>query len=197
MEKFKFDVVSQSLVITARFAEAMNNPQSAEYKLVSQFSKDFPNLTITRKTHKSATGYITKDGERFSCNQFKNLTYKNMEAFMPEQVNAGFLHTTGAVIVGNSKPQGVLREHFPILIAKQILRCFSLAYRHVFPENGNHLRTQRNRLNLAILRMPIHNLPRPQIHVPNLDVPHSRRPASAIEQEINNHPVSVFRKGTT
>lgn len=82
MEKFKFDVVSQSLVITARFAEAMNNPQSAEYKLVSQFNKDFPNLTITRKTHKSANGYITEDGERFSCNQFKNLTYKNMEAFM-------------------------------------------------------------------------------------------------------------------
>ena len=27
MEKFKFDVVAQTLTITAKFAEAMNNPE--------------------------------------------------------------------------------------------------------------------------------------------------------------------------
>ena len=36
MEKFKFDVVSQTLTITAKFNEQMANPESAEYKLVMQ-----------------------------------------------------------------------------------------------------------------------------------------------------------------
>ena len=81
MEKFVFDVISQTLTITAKFAKMMNDPQSDEYKLVQQFRKDFPNLTIAKKTHKSATHYTTKSGEKFNCNQFKNLTYDRMEKF--------------------------------------------------------------------------------------------------------------------
>ena len=82
MEKFVFDVISQTLTITAKFAKMMNDPQSDEYKLVQQFRKDFPNLTIAKKTHKSATHYTTKSGEKFNCNQFKNLTYDHMEKFI-------------------------------------------------------------------------------------------------------------------
>ena len=82
MEKFQFDVISQTLTITAKFAKMMNDPQSDEYKLVQQFRKDFPNLTIAKKTHKSATQYTTKSGEKFNCNQFKNLTYDRMEKFI-------------------------------------------------------------------------------------------------------------------
>lgn len=82
MEKFDFDVISQTLTITAKFAKMMNDPESDEYKLVQQFRKDFPNLTIAKKTHKSATHYTTKSGEKFNCNQFKNLTYERMEKFI-------------------------------------------------------------------------------------------------------------------
>ena len=82
MEKFSFDVVSQTLTITAKFAKMMNDTQSDEYKLVAKFRQDFPNLTIAKKTHKSATHYTTKSGEKFNCNQFKNLTYDRMEKFI-------------------------------------------------------------------------------------------------------------------
>ena len=82
MEKFSFAVVSQTLTITAKFDKMMNDTKSDEYKLVQRFRKDFPNLTIAKKTHKSATHYTTKSGEKFNCNQFKNLTYKNMETFI-------------------------------------------------------------------------------------------------------------------
>lgn len=82
MEKFKFDVVSQTLAITAKFAKAMSNPESDEYKLVAQFKKDFPHLTIAKKSHRTATHYTTKSGEKFNCNQFKNLTYERMERFI-------------------------------------------------------------------------------------------------------------------
>ena len=82
MEKFTFDVISQTLTITAKFAKMMNDPESDEYKLVMQFRKDFPNLTIAKKTHTSATHCTTKSGEKFNCNQFKNLTYDRMEKFI-------------------------------------------------------------------------------------------------------------------
>ena len=82
MEKYKFDVVSQTLTVTANFADKMNDPSSDEYKLVVQFQSDFPNLKIAKRTHKSATSYTTKSGEKFNCNQFKNLTYDHMEKFI-------------------------------------------------------------------------------------------------------------------
>ena len=73
----------------------MNDTTSDEYKLVQRFRKDFPNLTIAKKTHKSATSYTTKSGEKFNCNQFKNLTYDRMEKF----------------IVALPKNEGYLREY--------------------------------------------------------------------------------------
>ena len=82
MEKFQFDVISQTLTITAQFAKMMNDPESDEYKLVMRFRQDFPTLTISKKTHKSATHCTTKSGEKFNCNQFKNLTYDRMEKFI-------------------------------------------------------------------------------------------------------------------
>ena len=83
MEKYKFDVVSQTLTVTANFADKMNDPSSDEYKLVVQFQSDFPNLTIAKRTHKSPSKCTSKaTGEKFNCNQFKNLTCDRMEKFI-------------------------------------------------------------------------------------------------------------------
>lgn len=51
MEKFNFDVVSQTLTISAKFAKAMNNPESGEYNLAAKLKADFPGLTISKRTH--------------------------------------------------------------------------------------------------------------------------------------------------
>ena len=82
MNTYKVDFVANTITITAAFAKAMNDPTSAEYKVIAQIRKDFPEMEIIRKTHKTPTKYQTKTGEKFSCNQFKNLTYKNMETFI-------------------------------------------------------------------------------------------------------------------
>jgi hypothetical protein len=82
MNTYKVDFVANTITITAAFAKAMNDPTSAEYKIIAQIRKDFPEMEIIRKTHKSPTKYQTKTGEKFNCNQFKNLTYKNMETFI-------------------------------------------------------------------------------------------------------------------
>ena len=88
MEKFKFDVVSQTLTVTANFAEKMNDPESGEYKLVVQFQSDFPNLKIAKRTHKSPSKCTSKStGETFRCNQFKNLTCDRMKKFIDARPN--------------------------------------------------------------------------------------------------------------
>lgn len=88
MEKFNFDVVSQTLTISAKFAKAMNNPESGEYNLAAKLKTDFPGLTVSKRTHRTATHYTTKSGEKFNCNQFKNLTYERMERFISALPNS-------------------------------------------------------------------------------------------------------------
>lgn len=83
MEKYyRLDVVSKTLTISKAFADAVANPKSAEYKLYTRLMKEIPGLTVVRKTHRTPTSYTSSRGEKFSCNQFKNLKYENMERFM-------------------------------------------------------------------------------------------------------------------
>ena len=82
MENFKMDFTTKTLTITKAFADKATNPASEEYGRLIQFQKDFPDLKIVRKTHKTPRKYINKSGEEYSCNQYKNLSYKNMELFM-------------------------------------------------------------------------------------------------------------------
>lgn len=82
MESYKMDFATKTLTITKAFEEAAANPTSAEYELLTKFQKDIPNLAIVRKTHKTPSKYHTRDGQVYSCNQYKNLTYENMERFI-------------------------------------------------------------------------------------------------------------------
>ena len=82
MERYTFNPVAKTLVITAAFAKAMQDINSEEYALYTQLMADIPNLEIVRKTHKTPSKYQTKTGEKFNCNQFKNLTYDRMEKFI-------------------------------------------------------------------------------------------------------------------
>ena len=67
MNTYKVDFVANTITITAAFAKAMNDPTSAEYKIIAQIRKDFPEMEIIRKTHKTPSKYQTKTGEKFNC----------------------------------------------------------------------------------------------------------------------------------
>lgn len=82
MENYKLNAVSKTLIISAAFEKAMNNPESEEYQRYIQLQHDIPGLKVSRRTHKSPTKYHTKSGEVFCCNQYKHLTYENMERFI-------------------------------------------------------------------------------------------------------------------
>ena len=82
MKNYKFDFTTKTLTITKAFADEAENPNNEEYAILMKFQQDFPNLKIVRKTHKTPSKYHTKGGEVYNCNQYKNLTYENMERFI-------------------------------------------------------------------------------------------------------------------
>ena len=82
MNAYKMDFASKTLTLTKAFSDACADPTSAEYTILTHFQRDFPDLKIVRKTHKTPTKYHNSNGETTSRNQFKNLTYENMERFM-------------------------------------------------------------------------------------------------------------------
>ena len=82
MESYKIDFMSKTLIMTAAFEKALNDPQSDEYKLYIQLQHDIAGLKVSRRTHKSPSKYRTASGEVFHCNQYKHLTYENMERFI-------------------------------------------------------------------------------------------------------------------
>lgn len=82
MERYKLDIVNKTLVITEAFDKKIKKAEGAEFDLYIRLMAQIPGLTVVRKTHKTPAKYNTKTGEVFNCNQFKNLSYENMETFM-------------------------------------------------------------------------------------------------------------------
>lgn len=83
MERYTLDVVSKTLIITEKFSKKLQDPDSDEFVLYSKLMETIPSLTVSRRTHTTPRRYTSQStGEKFNCNQFKNLTYKNMETFM-------------------------------------------------------------------------------------------------------------------
>lgn len=82
MEKYKLNVVEKTLTISKEFDKAVASGKGAEYNLYTRLMKEIPGLTVVRKSHRTPTSYTSSSGEKFSCNQFKNLKYENMERFM-------------------------------------------------------------------------------------------------------------------
>lgn len=72
---YKIDFANNTLYMNYKFAQAANNPQSEEYRLVAGIKKDFPKIkVITRAGRKQTT-----------CNASKRLTYANMESYIKGQ----------------------------------------------------------------------------------------------------------------
>lgn len=83
MERFKFDAASKTLTITAGYAKKLNDMDSDEFKHYNAMMQAIPGLVVVNRSHRSPSKCTsTATGEKFNCNQFKNLKYENMEHFM-------------------------------------------------------------------------------------------------------------------
>lgn len=84
MERYFFDVMTNTLVMSAGFARAIADAdeESAEYKLYLRMRKEIPDLKVERRTHASPSSYKGKNGKKTSYYPTKGLSYERMEKFM-------------------------------------------------------------------------------------------------------------------
>ena len=83
MKGYTLNLTAKTLTITKAFEDAVSKGEGEAYELYTKFMRDIPGLTVIRKTHATPTKYVSKStGEKFNCNQFKNLKYENMEGFI-------------------------------------------------------------------------------------------------------------------
>lgn len=92
---YKIDFVNNTLTMSKAFEDALNNPNSQEYKLFLQLRADFPGMTIIRKTRRAPK----------KARPTKNLTYKHMEQYMSVFQNADELLAQFKVVRECSKQQ--------------------------------------------------------------------------------------------
>lgn len=82
MKNFTLSLTTKTLTITKAFEDAVAKGEGDAYETYKRLMEDIPGLKVIRKTHASPKKYVNKQGEKFNCNQFKNLKYENMERFM-------------------------------------------------------------------------------------------------------------------
>ena len=82
MKGYTLSLATKTLTITKAFEDAVSKGEGEAYDLYTKFMREIPGLTVIRKTHATPTKYTNKQGEKFNCNQFKNLTFDNMETFI-------------------------------------------------------------------------------------------------------------------
>ena len=111
------DFVRKTITITAEFEKALRNPEAEEYKVIQQLCADFPGIRIVRRTHRTPSRYVSKQGVVSKCNPYKNLTYEKMERFMDALPNGAeyrkqydFLKSPAAAIQTNG--YSTVREWF-------------------------------------------------------------------------------------
>lgn len=75
---YRVDFTKMTLTMTADFADNAYDPTTEEYKILTRLKKDFPNLRIVRKTHRSPK----------TTNPAKGLTYERMEKYIRLHENA-------------------------------------------------------------------------------------------------------------
>ena len=81
MEKFKLDIVNNTLIITKAFEEKLQDFTSSEFAKFKEIKEAFPTIKVVRKTHNSPKKYYS-NGKNTSCNPSKNMKYSNMEKFI-------------------------------------------------------------------------------------------------------------------
>ena len=55
MEQYKIDFMNKTLIVSAAFEKAMQDTESAEYKLFTTLQYDIKGLKVSRRTHKTPT----------------------------------------------------------------------------------------------------------------------------------------------
>ena len=111
---------------------------------------------------------------------------------VPERMDRSPLHASCVVVLHNGEPQGILTQEVTKLIAEEVIRRRSRTNTHVIPKDSNHGRTERNDLNLAVLRVSEDDLFSGKVYILNLNVSHRGSPTTAVEKKVDDDPVAIL-----
>ena len=75
---YRVDFSTMTLTMTAEFADRAYDPNTDEYAILTRLQKDFPQLRVVRKTHRSPK----------TANPAKGLTFDRMEKYICLHENA-------------------------------------------------------------------------------------------------------------
>ena len=125
---YRIDFTKMTLIMTADFADQAYIEDTEEYKILTRLKKDFPDLKIERKTHRTPAKYKTKSGEEYTHNQFKDLTYKRMEKFLSRIPNGAAYQKEYHHIIPMFREVGKVKicQQFPQFFICQIHLRFSV-----------------------------------------------------------------------
>jgi len=108
-----------------------------------------------------------------------------------EQMNRGLLNAAPSVVFGNRAAQAILGHHSSCIIGEEIIVWLAFADLCVFAQNGNHHCTQgRNLRSLVLCVLEVnHTVLKVKVFV--LNQADRSRSVSAVEQIIDDDPVSI------
>ena len=79
---YKLDIANHTLTITKDFEEKIACGDKDVCDVYNRLTEQIPGLQVVRKTHATPRVYNNKNGRKTRRNQFKNLTYENIERFI-------------------------------------------------------------------------------------------------------------------
>ena len=183
MERYKFDAVSRTLIMSADFARAISDVHSAEYKLYKRMLSEIPSLNVERKSHASPTSYKGKNGKRTSYYPTKGLTFERMEQFM------------------KALPEGekYLEEYNQlraVALPEEIIVSISTTDTQIFFQGRTQAITQGDCLCFFIFGMAQINDTIRDVQITDFYISYCSRSAAIIYQEIDDYPITIFREFT-
>ena len=118
---YRIDFTTMTLIMTADFADQAYIPTTDEYEILTRLKKDFPDLKVERKTHRTPAKYTTKQGEEYTHNQFKGLTYERMERFFSRIPNGKAYQEEYEVVKDFAE---VVKDNAYVLVRKWFVEQF-------------------------------------------------------------------------
>ena len=99
---YRMDFTSMTLTMTAEFADNAYNCDTEEYAILTRLQKDFPQLRVVRKTHRSPK----------TANPAKGLSYERMEKYIRLHENADELLDLYQKVKGTGRGYFYVKDWF-------------------------------------------------------------------------------------
>jgi len=113
---------------------------------------------------------------------------------VPEHVQGRLLHASPSVILGDCTAKAIFCERFAAIIGEEIIIRAAFSDTHVLAQDNDHGLTERRKLGAFVLCVLEDDKTIFQIHILVLDETDGTGAVTAIDEIVDDYPVSVLGK---